>query len=126
MDKYSIDCYPKSKNTLNKLILRGILGSVGATLWFTSIKLINLSEAIVLHKTAPLWTTIIAVFIIRSERFSYKAIIEIFVCLLGIVLITRPPFIKKLFGEEFVEVTNQYHTLGACLSLSTAIIVSIV
>jgi len=52
--------------------------------------------------------------------------IEIFTCLLGIALITRPPFIKRLFGEEFVEVTNEYHTLGACLSLGTAIIVSIV
>jgi hypothetical protein len=40
--------YPKSSSTMNKLILRGVVGSIGFITCFLSLKLVSVSEAVVL------------------------------------------------------------------------------
>lgn len=127
-NKYNVDCYPTSKEIMTKLIIRGVLGSIDSTVWFMAIKLISLSEAIVLAKTVPFWTTLIAVFVLHREQLTFKSVLNILLCLLGVALIARPPFIKHLFndGDVTEEIKYENHTLGVICALSSAILTSII
>lgn len=44
-------------------------------------------------KTNPLWTTLILVYILKKEKLTFRTIIEIVVCIIGVICITKPPFI---------------------------------
>jgi drug/metabolite transporter (DMT)-like permease len=90
-----LQSYPKG-NILNKLIIRATMGMFGFLSCFMSLKLVAVSEAVVLMKTNPLWTTLILVYIQKKEKLTIRTLMEIIVCLVGVVFITKPPF---LFGN---------------------------
>ena len=73
--------------------MRGIAGGLGVSCLFTGLKLLPLSEAVVLTKSTPLWTALIVVFVLKQEQFSVKQFFIVLLCLFGISLIARPPFI---------------------------------
>ena len=83
--------YPKSRGTLIKLIGRGLFGGIGFIAFFLALKLTTVSEAVVLMKTNPLWTTLLVVYIYKTEKMTLRSMIEIFLCLIGVILISKPP-----------------------------------
>lgn len=117
--------YPKAGNTMNKLILRGVIGSIGFISCFLSLKLVSVSEAVVLQKTNPLWTTLIVVYILKKDKMTFKIMAEILICLLGVIFITKPQFIFSIVMETQFEMTSLYF-IGLCLALFTAMTTSIV
>lgn len=85
--------YPPSSQTMKKLISRGLIGGVGFLSCFLSLKLVTVSEAVVLMKTNPLWTTFILAYILKKEIITKRTILEILFCLLGVILISKPPIL---------------------------------
>jgi drug/metabolite transporter (DMT)-like permease len=69
--------------------LRGVIGLIAMTLWFTSIQLLPLAEATALSFTAPVFTTILAALILgevmRVRRWTAT------ICgLVGALIVLRP------------------------------------
>ena len=75
--------------------MRGLAGGFGVNCLFQGIKLLPLSEAVVLFKSTPLWTALILVFVLKQEKFSIKQLLIVSFSILGICLIARPPFITN-------------------------------
>lgn len=75
------------------MIGRGLFGGIGFISFFLALKLTTVSEAVVLMKTNPLWTTLLVVYIYKIEKMTWKSMIEIFLCLIGVILIAKPPII---------------------------------
>lgn len=77
-------------------------------------------------KTNPLWTTLLVVYIYKTEKMTVKSMIEIFLCLIGVILIAKPPILMSIIGYEIVELEFTYlYFIGLCLSLLTALTTSI-
>ncbi|CAD8212268.1 unnamed protein product [Paramecium pentaurelia] len=118
--------YPKNKGTLIKLIGRGVFGGIGFISFFLALKLTTVSEAVVLMKTNPLWTTLLVVYIYKTEKMTWKSMIEILFCIFGVILIAKPPIIMSLLGYEIHQLEFTYlYFIGLCLSLLTAFTTSI-
>ncbi|CAD8125924.1 unnamed protein product [Paramecium sonneborni] len=118
--------YPQSRGTLIKLIGRGLFGGIGFISFFLALKLTTVSEAVVLMKTNPLWTTLLVVYIYKTEKMTIKSMIEILLCLIGVILIAKPPIIMQMIGYEIIELEFTYlYFIGLCLSLLTALTTSI-
>lgn len=80
------------------------------------------SEAVVLMKTNPLWTTFILAYLYKKEKITIKTILEIAFCILGIIMITKPPF---LFDQ--LETSKEFtylNFIGLLLALLTALATS--
>ncbi|CAD8106569.1 unnamed protein product [Paramecium sonneborni] len=124
--KDKIDSYPKKQ--LNKLQWRGLCGGLGTVAWFWAVGLIQSSEVIVLSKISPLWTALIAAYITKTDRLTQKLLIIIILCIIGVILIARPPFLLQILGENNEDEKNDYdiHMLGVILALSASITQSIV
>lgn len=76
------------------LFLRGLLGAGGLICSFYAITHMPLADAIVLFYCNPIFAAILS-FIFLGERLDRRAAICIPLCLAGVILVTRPPF---LFG----------------------------
>jgi drug/metabolite transporter (DMT)-like permease len=76
------------------LFSRGLLGFMAMILFFYTISVIPLGEAITLNKTSPFFVTILAFFLLR-EQVSLRSAFALFMGFLGVVLIVKP------FGMEF-------------------------
>ena len=81
----------------NRLILsvRGLLGAGGLVCSFYAITHMPLADSVVLFHINPVFAVILA-FLFLGERLVARAAVCIPLCIVGVVLITRPPF---LFGE---------------------------
>lgn len=71
------------------LFMRGLFGFIAMILFFYTIAVIPLGEAITLNKTSPLFVSILA-FYLLGEHLSKRAILALLIGLGGIVLITKP------------------------------------
>lgn len=71
------------------LFLRGVFGASAMVLFFYTITVIPLGEAITLNKTSPFFVSILA-FYLMKEHLSKKAILALGIGFIGIVLITKP------------------------------------
>jgi drug/metabolite transporter (DMT)-like permease len=69
--------------------LRGFLGFSAMILFFYTITVIPLGEAITLNKTSPFFVTILA-FYLLNERINVKGGIALFIGFIGIILISKP------------------------------------
>ena len=83
------------------LFLRGFLGFSAMILFFYTITVIPLGEAITLNKTSPFFVTILAFFLLK-ERLSRRVLFALLIGFSGTVLITKP------FGMDF----SYAHFLG--------------
>jgi drug/metabolite transporter (DMT)-like permease len=91
-----------------------------------ALKLTVVSEAVVLMKTNPLWTTLLVVYMYKTEKMTLRTMVEIALCLFGVALITKPPFLLNMLGYPTQETKFTYlYFIGLCLSLMTAITTSI-
>ncbi len=71
------------------LILRGLFGTAAMLLFFYTITVIPLGEAITLNKTSPFFVTILA-FYLMGEKISINTFIALILGFIGIVLIVKP------------------------------------
>jgi drug/metabolite transporter (DMT)-like permease len=90
-----------SGGKIHLLFTRGLLGFMAMILFFYTITVIPLGEAITLNKTSPFFVTILAFFLLR-EDLSIKTAVALFVGFTGVILIAKP------FGMEF----SSAHILG--------------
>jgi len=71
------------------LIIRGVFGFLAMILFFYTITVIPLGEAITLNKTSPLFGTVLAFYLLK-EHLNMKTVVALLIGFLGIVLITKP------------------------------------
>jgi len=71
------------------LFLRGVFGASAMVLFFYTITVIPLGEAITLNKTSPFFVSILA-FYLMKEHLSKRAVLALLLGFIGIVLITKP------------------------------------
>ena len=70
------------------LFLRGVFGASAMVLFFYTITVIPLGEAITLNKTSPFFVSILA-FYLMNEHLSKRAMLALVIGFIGIVLITK-------------------------------------
>lgn len=83
------------------LFIRGIFGFMAMILFFYTITVIPLGEAITLNKTSPFFVTLLAYFLLY-EDMSKRTLFALLIGFFGVVLITKP------FGMNF----SYVHFLG--------------
>lgn len=74
------------------LLLRGVFGSLALVCFYLAVGNLPLAEATVIHQTAPLFTAVVAAWLLR-ERLEPSVLLSILVCLVGVVLIARPDWL---------------------------------
>ena len=90
-----------SGGKIHLLFTRGLFGFMAMILFFYTITVIPLGEAITLNKTSPFFVTLLAFFLLR-ERLQLQTLIALVLGFLGVVFIVKP------FGMTFSFV----HMLG--------------
>ncbi len=86
---------------IHMLFTRGLFGFMAMILFFYTITVIPLGEAITLNKTSPFFVTLLAYFLLH-EHLSRRTLFALFIGFLGVVLIAKP------FGLSF----SYAHFLG--------------
>lgn len=71
------------------LISRGVYGFLAIILFFYTITVIPLGEAITLNKTSPLFVSVLAYYLLK-EHLSLNTILALIIGFLGIILIVKP------------------------------------
>ena len=74
--------------------MRGVFGFIAMILFFYTITIIPLGEAITLNKTSPLFVSILAYYLLK-EHLSKETIFALLIGFIGVVFITKP------FGVTF-------------------------
>jgi drug/metabolite transporter (DMT)-like permease len=86
----NIDKVVKTKH-LKMHLFRGTVGLIGMLLWFYTITLIPLSEAVSITFIVPITTTIAAIFFLK-EKVHNKLWISLIIGFIGVLIIVRPGF----------------------------------
>ncbi|MCF6201852.1 MAG: DMT family transporter, partial [Hydrogenimonas sp.] len=82
------------------LLLRGLFGFAAMILFFYTITVIPLAEAITLNKTSPLFVAILAFFLMK-ERLNIYSIAALIIGFSGVVFIAKPTGISMGY-EHFL------------------------
>lgn len=88
---------PAGNNT-RLLLFRGVIGSLGMVCFYAALVHLPLAEATVIHQTSPLFTALLAAWLLR-ERIEGQVLVAIVGCLAGVVLIAQP---QQFFGGSGV------------------------
>lgn len=82
---------PKVLKVNNKLLMLGrcAFGLTGVFLYYKSIDLLNLSEAVTLNKLSPFFVIVLGGLFLK-EKIKPTQIIAVFIALAGIVILLRP------------------------------------
>ena len=83
-----------SGGKISLLFSRGVFGFIAMILFFYTITIIPLGEAITLNKTSPFFVTLLAYFLLH-EHLSKRVFIALVMGFIGVILITKP------FGMSF-------------------------
>ena len=93
------------------LITRGVLGFLAMILFFYTITVIPLGEAITLNKTSPLFVTVLAFYLLK-EQLNKTTIFALLVGFLGIIFITKP-FGLAISYEHFLGILGGFFAAAA-------------
>jgi len=93
------------------LIQRGILGFMAMILFFYTVTVIPLAEAITLNKTSPLFVAILAYYLL-GEELSKKTAFSLFIGFLGIIFIVKP-FGMDVSYEHFLGILGGFFAASA-------------
>ena len=93
------------------LITRGILGFSAMILFFYTITVIPLGEAITLNKTSPLFVTLLAYYLLK-EHLDKNTILALLIGFIGVVFITKP-FGMSISYEHFLGVLGGFLAASA-------------
>ena len=77
------------KGNKRYLVLLGVLNVFTMFSYFMAIKSINVSVAVLLLYTAPIYVTLLAP-VILNERIALLGIVALFLSIAGVILVTRP------------------------------------
>ena len=95
-------------------LVRGVVGLVAMVTWFTAISMMNLADAVALSFTAPLFATIVAVFllgeVVRARRWA-----AVLMGLVGAMVILRPGLVEVSPAAMLVLLSALAMGLSACL-----------
>ena len=98
------------------LILRGIFGFSAMLMFFYTISVIPLGDAITLNKTSPVFTAILA-FLILHDKINIFKIIGIILGFIGVIFVSKPngfsldyPYLLGILGGFFAAAA--YTTIG--------------
>ena len=78
------------------LLLRGTIGSCALICYFGAVAHLPLAEAAVIHQTAPLFTALLAAWVLH-ERLEPRVVLALLGAFAGVLLIAHPDW---LFGER--------------------------
>ena len=78
-----------SGGKIHLLFVRGLFGFMAMILFFYTISVIPLGEAITLNKTSPFFVTILAFFLL-GERLALKTLFALLIGFTGVVFIVKP------------------------------------
>jgi len=93
------------------LIQRGVLGFMAMILFFYTVTVIPLGEAITLNKTSPLFVAILAYYLL-GEELSKRTAFALFIGFLGIVFIVKPFGISASY-EHFLGILGGFFAASA-------------
>lgn len=93
------------------LLLRGFLGFSAMILFFYTIAVIPLGEAITLNKTSPLFVTILAYYLLH-EHLNKQTVLALGIGFFGIILIAKP-FGMSISYEHFLGVLGGFFAAAA-------------
>lgn len=100
-----------SGGKLHLLITRGVFGFTAMILFFYTITVIPLGEAITLNKTSPLFATVLAFYLLK-EHLNKTTILALLIGFLGIVFITKP-FGLIISYEHFLGILGGFFAAAA-------------
>jgi drug/metabolite transporter (DMT)-like permease len=100
-----------SGGKIHLLFLRGSLGFVAMILFFYTISVIPLGEAITLNKTSPVFESILAYYLLH-EHLSKSAIFALLLGFLGVIFITKP-YGMSISYEHFLGVLGGFFAAAA-------------
>jgi drug/metabolite transporter (DMT)-like permease len=100
----------KKENRI-RLIRRGVLGSTAMILYFFSFQLTSLANASSLHFTHPLFTTLLAVPLLK-EKVNKSKIVMILIALCGVFLIFRPDMAVISMGSLAALISGFFASLA--------------
>ena len=66
------------------------MGCFGIYTFYLSLRFINISEGLVIFRTSSIWTAIISVCYLKKDKCSIALVINLLLCMVGIILITQP------------------------------------
>jgi len=98
-------------NKIHLLITRGIFGFMAMILFFYTISVIPLGEAITLNKTSPFFVTILAYYLL-GESLNMKTLLALILGFFGVILITQP-FNIHFSYEHFLGVLGGFFAAAA-------------
>ncbi len=102
---------------LHLLLLRGLFGFSAMILFFYTIAVIPLGEAITLNKTSPLFVSILAFFLMK-EHLSIRGATALFVGFFGVILISNPN--GTMMGyEHFLGLLGGFFAAAAYATIKT-------
>ena len=100
-----------SGGKFHMLITRGVLGFLAMILFFYTITVIPLGEAITLNKTSPLFVTVLAFYLLK-EQLNKTTIFALLIGFLGIIFITKP-FGLTISYEHFLGILGGFFAAAA-------------
>lgn len=103
--------FPQGRRFL--LVLRSVVGTVGLMLSFYAFRNMPLADASVIVFSVPVFVALFARVFLKEPCGIWNTI-SIILTLIGVVLITHPPF---LFGSDYsVEENQKYNTLKGAIA----------
>ncbi|CAD8174290.1 unnamed protein product [Paramecium pentaurelia] len=122
----NIQLYGFTSDIYNKLFMRSIFGCLGTICFYSGIMQVSVSEGQVLFRTSPLWTSLMAIYYLKTEKLQMSLFFNLIICFFGIFLISQPPVLLEIFGYEKSENLVETQLMGIILMISAAIFSSII
>ena len=95
--EFNDNLIPKNENLLPNilwLLFRGVMGAAAGVLYFYSITLVDLGDAITTFSIYPITTSFLA-YIILKESIHFTHLIALILAICGVIMIAQPSFIFK-------------------------------
>ncbi|WP_455757678.1 DMT family transporter [Sulfurimonas sp.] len=93
------------------LFVRGLFGFLAMIMFFYTITVIPLGEAITLNKTSPLFVTVLAYYLLK-DRLSINTIFALLIGFFGVILITKPLGFSISY-EHFIGILGGFFAAAA-------------
>lgn len=97
------------------LVLRGVLGFAALSCFYYALVHLPLADATVIQYTNPVWTALLAVWLL-GERMLLREAGLVLASLLGVLLIARPDFLFGAAGSRLAPAAVGIALLGALFS----------
>ncbi|XP_025018123.1 solute carrier family 35 member G1-like isoform X1 [Tetranychus urticae] len=103
------------------LLGRAISGAVNQGCWYTSVRLISLTDSSAVYYSAPVFVALLA-YIFLKEPFGFFEVISIVVTIAGVITISKPSFIP-IFGNQTESLKGEHmegllYALGGALTFA--------